>query len=93
MNGAISSDLAWSPDGTQVLVSGSESGNTDLVDVASGITVSSIPESRAYFVAKDRILGLGDAAVLRDLTGKELQRKVLPEQLGDHVDMYAGPAG
>jgi hypothetical protein len=89
VNGAISSDRAWSPDGSQILVDGVD--GTEVVDVASGVTVTSIPEQRAFFVAKDRILGVGADAVLRDMTGKELQRTSLPDGLGSDAVIFAAP--
>jgi hypothetical protein len=71
---------SWSPDGKLMLVI-TEGGST-VVDAATGAIGAELPGRPSYFVGNDRILGLqDDAAVLRDLTGKELERVTLPADL------------
>jgi hypothetical protein len=85
VHGAPVSQNAWSPDGRHVLLFTDDNRTEPRVrvaEVATGETVGTVPSAgSAYFVTADQILVIYDGtAKLYDLSGKLLQKTVLPKE-------------
>lgn len=76
---------AWSADGRLVLVHDRDLGEpAHIVEVATGRTVGRVPGDAVHFLPDGRILSITEkAAELYDVTGRLLERQVLPIGLRD----------
>jgi hypothetical protein len=91
VHGNVAGAAAWSPDGGSVVVQGQK--GPELAEVANGKVVRSYPTDAVHWIDDHRLLHVGDGeAVLLDVSGKELERAPLPDELTEYQYISVAPA-